>query len=276
MKRVFILLIISFIGISFSYGTENIFLPTLEKDTTPPDAVFKLVEYMPHYSGCEDISGNTERRDCSNTKLMTYIGENVIYPELARRQGIEGTAVVRFVVEKDGSLSFTDESILKDPGAGCGEEALRVIKSMPDWVPGRLNGEKVRVQFTLPVKFKLTDEKEILKVPLSWNKVKLEGTRVADDVSNYTKAEWTLKEVQDFLSTKSLGLPIYLDFGEEKGGFSKYFIAVGKKGRKHLIESELKNKSAKKSLLKSLVVGESIYFYNWEYKMGFLEILIKE
>jgi protein TonB len=81
----------------------------------------------------------------------------VKYPAIARENGIQGRVVVQFVVEKDGKI--TDANVVRDIGAGCGEEALRVVNSMNGmnqrWTPGKQRGKPVRVQFTLPVSFKL-------------------------------------------------------------------------------------------------------------------------
>ncbi|MBR3939047.1 MAG: energy transducer TonB, partial [Bacteroidales bacterium] len=67
--------------------------------------------------------------------------------------GITGRVFLTFVVEKDGSIA--NARILRDIGGGCGQEALRVVKSMPKWIPGEQRGIPVRVQFNLPVYFKL-------------------------------------------------------------------------------------------------------------------------
>jgi protein TonB len=88
---------------------------------------------------------------------LEYIYKNVKYPAIARENGIQGRVVVQFVVEKDGKI--TDATVVRDIGAGCGEEALRVVNSMNGmntrWTPGQQRGQPVRVQFTLPVSFKL-------------------------------------------------------------------------------------------------------------------------
>ncbi|MCP9237047.1 energy transducer TonB [Lewinella sp. JB7] len=79
-----------------------------------------------------------------------------MYPRKARRREVQGLAVVTFVVEKDGSL--TSVQLLRDPGAGIGEEALRVVNLMvngPPWTPGIQEGKPVRVQFNLPIQFSL-------------------------------------------------------------------------------------------------------------------------
>ncbi len=120
------------------------------------DHIYSVVEYMPHFEGCEDIEDKTERKKCSDEAIITFLQENVVYPVEAREQGIEGRVVVRFIVEKDGTINGLE--ILKDPGAGCGEESLRVINLMPNWIPGKQKGKKVRVYFTLPIMFKLSVE----------------------------------------------------------------------------------------------------------------------
>ncbi|MFK7806224.1 MAG: energy transducer TonB [Saprospiraceae bacterium] len=125
-------------------------LPELEEVET----IFVVVEEMPRFDGCEEIIADKKtRKECATNKLMQFIYSNIKYPPIARENGIEGTVVLRFVVEKDGSI--TDINILKDIGGGCGTEAARVIKMMPDWIPGKQRGKEVRVQYNIPVKYKL-------------------------------------------------------------------------------------------------------------------------
>lgn len=85
--------------------------------------------------------------------LLKFLADNIQYPPLARENGIQGTVALSFVIGKDGSVN--DVSILKDIGGGCGKEAVRVVKSMPAWMPGEANGHPVKVRFTLPVRFRL-------------------------------------------------------------------------------------------------------------------------
>ncbi len=86
-------------------------------------------------------------------ELMAFLAKNIVYPNVAKETGIQGTVVLSFVVGKDGSIN--DVGIIKDIGGGCGKEAVRVLKSMPSWSPGEANGHPVKVRYTLPVKFKL-------------------------------------------------------------------------------------------------------------------------
>lgn len=85
--------------------------------------------------------------------LYAYIGNNIKYPDLARDNNIEGTVVIKFVVEKDGSISRA--TILSEIGGGCGKEALRVVNSMPKWKPGKQGGKAVRTEFMVPIQFEL-------------------------------------------------------------------------------------------------------------------------
>ncbi|MGK7390916.1 MAG: energy transducer TonB [Candidatus Cyclobacteriaceae bacterium M2_1C_046] len=82
-----------------------------------------------------------------------YVGNNMRYPAQARRMGIEGTVYVQFVVEKDGSI--TDVQAVRGIGAGCDEEAVRVIKAQPNWNPPKQRGKPVRQRIILPIKFQL-------------------------------------------------------------------------------------------------------------------------
>jgi TonB family protein len=131
----------------------------LEKAPPTPsssdDKVFKIVESMPRFPGCEDFEDKDQRKKCSDGKIVSFIMKNIKYPSLAKEKGIEGTIVIRFIIEKDGSISFDEDLgkvILRDPGGGLGEEGLRVIKLMPKWIPGRQDGKPVRVEFTMPIK----------------------------------------------------------------------------------------------------------------------------
>ena len=109
---------------------------------------------MPTYKGCEAVQNKEERKICADQEMLKFIYKNIKYPALARENGIEGMVVIRFIVNKNGSLS--DYEIVREIGGGCGEEALRVVKKMPDWNPGKQRGRPVRVQFNLPVKYSLS------------------------------------------------------------------------------------------------------------------------
>jgi TonB family protein len=119
------------------------FLPSALKQVMndiDTDMVFTVVEQPAQYpGGFEALAG--------------HLGRNLQYPPNARRQGIQGTVFVSFVVNKDGSIS--DISLVKGIGGGCDEEAIRVVSKFPEWIPGMQNGKKVNSRFVLPIKFKL-------------------------------------------------------------------------------------------------------------------------
>ncbi|MDA3906018.1 MAG: M56 family metallopeptidase [Bacteroidales bacterium] len=104
------------------------------------DDIFLVVEVMPEYIG------GTET-------MYEFIGNNIKYPDEAKKEGTQGRVFVTFIVEKDGQISNVE--ILRGIGGGCDEEAMRVIKNMPNWTPGLQRGEPVRVQYRLPIKFAL-------------------------------------------------------------------------------------------------------------------------
>jgi protein TonB len=85
--------------------------------------------------------------------FYNYVNTKIKYPAQARRMGIEGKVFVEFVINKDGSL--TDVKAIKGIGAGCDEEAIRVIQSAPPWNPGKQRGKAVKQRYTLPIFFKL-------------------------------------------------------------------------------------------------------------------------
>ena len=88
--------------------------------------------------------------------LMKWLGNNIRYPEAAQQNDIQGRVIVKFVVEKDGSIGAAD--IVKGVDKDLDREAIRVVKKMPKWQPGKNNGVAVRSYFTLPVVFKLAQQ----------------------------------------------------------------------------------------------------------------------
>lgn len=124
--------------------------------------VFVVVEEMPLFPGCEDLEGSRkEIQKCSDEKMVRFVAENIKYPHEARKSGVQGKCIVSFIVEKDGSVGHV--VLKRDIGAGCGDESVRVVELMNEqgivWTPGKQRGKKVRVQYTLPVDFKLGPEK---------------------------------------------------------------------------------------------------------------------
>jgi protein TonB len=163
---------VEFIDQSLEANTEVIApvvaTPKKEKRVAPPppppppepevEEIFKIVEEMPRFPGCE-TAGMTkaEKKSCADKKLYEYIYKYLAYPPVARENNVEGLVVIQFVVEKDGSIAGA--KVVRDIGAGCGDAALKIVKQMNDmpdkWVPGKQRGRPVRVFFNLPVRFKL-------------------------------------------------------------------------------------------------------------------------
>lgn len=102
--------------------------------------VFDVVEQMPSFPG-------------GPSALLQYLSSNVKYPVVAQENGVQGRVVVSFVVEKDGSV--TDVQVVRSVDPSLDKEAVRVVKSMPHWIPGKQNGSAVRVKYNVPVSFKL-------------------------------------------------------------------------------------------------------------------------
>jgi protein TonB len=119
---------------------EYIPIEVEEEESAEEQQIFMVVESMPAFPGGE-------------SELHRYLAENIKYPQMAKESGIQGRVFVTFVVEKNGSV--TDVKVLRGIGGGCDEEAIRVVKNMPKWTPGKQRGKPVRVQFNLPVKFTL-------------------------------------------------------------------------------------------------------------------------
>ena len=106
-------------------------------DNKPPEI---FVEEMPSYRG-----GDTERQK--------FLFDNIKYPQQAIETGIQGTVYVQFIVDSKGNI--TDVKMMRGIGGGCDDEAVRIVKMMPQWNPGKQNGKTVRVLFTMPVVFRL-------------------------------------------------------------------------------------------------------------------------
>lgn len=115
----------------------------VEEEEEDEDVIFTVVEEMPEFPGGEDAR-------------QTFMQENLEYPREAKQAGIQGTVFVSFVVEEDGSISNVE--VLRGVGGGLDEEAVRVVKAMPDWKPGRQRGNDVQVQFNMPVRFQLDQD----------------------------------------------------------------------------------------------------------------------
>jgi protein TonB len=114
--------------------------PVIKKEEVKEPEIFVVVEEMPSFPG-------------GDKALYEYLAKNIKYPAVAKDNGIEGKVYIKFVVNEDGSVS--QAQVARGIGGGCDEEALRVVKDMPKWKPGKQRGKNVKVWYTLPVYFKL-------------------------------------------------------------------------------------------------------------------------
>lgn len=139
------------------YFASRFFIKTIAPEIQ--GEVFKAVAEMPHIDApvCDqNFTDPVEVRKCYTRAMLEYIQSNLKYPKGALTHNIEGTVLMTYIVEPDGS--FSNIEIKKDIGAGCGEEALRLVELMQAtkrWIPGMQNGKPVRVEMNLPVRFKL-------------------------------------------------------------------------------------------------------------------------
>jgi Ca-activated chloride channel family protein len=107
--------------------------------------IFSHVEQMPQYPGGE-------------SEMVKFLAENIVYPQEAMKDSIQGRVILRFVITEDGSIE--DVQVMKSIASSLDLEAIRVVKLMPRWIPGKQNGVPVRIYYTLPIFFKLAGEKE--------------------------------------------------------------------------------------------------------------------
>lgn len=128
------------------FEVETFEVPQFKDYTIPEpegeeaDTIFEVVETAPTPTGGLE-------------QWNAYLRKNFKYPHQAKRMGVEGTVYVSFVVNTDGSIQ--DVGILRGIGAGCDEEAMRVVRMAPNWNPGKQRGRAVRVKMSLPIRFKL-------------------------------------------------------------------------------------------------------------------------
>lgn len=138
-------------GLETVEGIDSIVLGVVPEATPEPipepeplvkEEPFTIVEEMPQFPGGE-------------VALLSYLAENISYPEMAKELQVEGVVYVKFTINSDGSVG--DVEILRGIGSGCDEEVISVVSSMPDWTPGMQAGRSVPVSMVVPVNFNLTN-----------------------------------------------------------------------------------------------------------------------
>lgn len=129
---------------------------TTISDNIEKGKVYEKVDQMPRFKGCENKGIEGEPLDkCALNELYAFMGANVHYPKAAEKEGVEGMALIGFILDATGAV--TEAKVEKSVDSRLDAEALRVVESMPDWTPGVHEGKKVSVSMALPIMFKLSD-----------------------------------------------------------------------------------------------------------------------
>ena len=149
------------------------------------EVVLEKAEQMPYFPGCDYLkNGTDEKRTCSNQNIVNYISSKLHYPEAAKEAGLEGTVYLSFIIDKNGNVK--NPKIIRDIGADCGKEAVRVLNAMPKWEPARDKNQYVAVKLKIPVNFSLaTSEKDLSEdYSIIWgvlNEEKISKTALLDN-----------------------------------------------------------------------------------------------
>ena len=112
----------------------------VEEEEPEEQQIFQVVEEMPEFPG-------------GMGECLKFLGKNIKYPTISQENGVQGRVIIQFVVNKDGSI--VDPVVVRGVDPYLDKEALRVVKTMPKWKPGKQRGKAVRVKYTVPVTFKL-------------------------------------------------------------------------------------------------------------------------
>lgn len=112
----------------------------VETEVETEDIVFTNPDEMPSYPG-------------GMSKMVNFINQSIIYPQMAIEYNIGGTVNIEFIVRRDGQI--TDIRVISGIGGGCDDESIRVVKTMSNWIPGKMDGRDVSVRYFLPIKFDL-------------------------------------------------------------------------------------------------------------------------
>jgi len=209
-----------------AYLPEN--KPTVTPPATAPPApvaapapggeVFTVVEHQPEFPGGMPALGQ-------------YLGKNIRYPAEAVRKRTEGRVFVQFIVGTDGGIR--QASILKGIGNGCDEEALRVVRAMPNWRPGRQSGQAVATEFVLPIQFNLDDPNEDSRVAAGG--IPDQVLWVIDGVIQQEKPEESRLNPNDIASVDVLKGSSAVNLYGDKGRFGVMLITTKQK-RTHVLE----------------------------------------
>ncbi|NNC95885.1 MAG: energy transducer TonB [Chitinophagales bacterium] len=131
---------------------EIIEAPIIEEEEPAEPDFFTIVEDMPAFKGCENVKNKDERKKCTDLEIQKYLAK-IRYPPQAKELEIEGTVIIRFLVDKTGEVA--EATLVRGPDKILNDAALQHVKNMPRWTPGKQRGKPVRVQYIVPIKFRL-------------------------------------------------------------------------------------------------------------------------
>lgn len=121
------------------------------EEPTDVDVPFSVIENVPVFPGCEKA---TDKRTCFNSMMLKHISKTFRYPEIAQEMGVQGRVSVMFTIQKDGSIGNVR---MRGPDKNLEKEAARIISKLPKMTPGKQRGKAVRVPFSIPITFKLSN-----------------------------------------------------------------------------------------------------------------------
>lgn len=151
MKRLIVTLFATFLFI----------LPAISQSQDEA-SIFVVVEQMPVYPGCEKYDNMKEQNSCSTEKTMQFVAENTKFPKEALDNNVSGIVYIRYVVDEDGEVGNVNviRGVAGEYGKFLDEEAKRVVAELPKMIAGKQRGEKVKVQYTIPIRFNKPLKKE--------------------------------------------------------------------------------------------------------------------
>ena len=110
-----------------------------------------IAEYMPAFGDCKDIRDKMERENCTNSSILSFVMGRLSYPTMAKETNIQGMVIIGFVIDKRGRV--TKVECVKPVHPLLDEEAIRVVKLLPDFKPAEQNGKTTAVRYNIPVRF---------------------------------------------------------------------------------------------------------------------------
>ena len=142
-----------------------------------------IPDRQPLYSGRDDpLSSQAQQEDCSSKQVMAFVREHLVYPEAAKAEGIEGLVVLKYLIDEEGQITYVQT--LRDPGKGCGEAAMAVIRQLPKFSPGLKDQKPVAVEQQLALRFELRPpEGPDQGLDLLWNGLYLSQIRNKTQIS---------------------------------------------------------------------------------------------